>query len=231
MKSTLHLFLAVVFTISTLLIVTPAQAQLEDLPFDMPSDQENMKEEDMQEMMKKLGMNMPKEIKPGTYNNEIYAYAVEVPEDWTGIEMPPSLLMVFKGDIEAPELNERSQAFMVISGDDEENDFKNKDIEDIDIDEYRAEVEKQMKEDANAGDVEIETMERTEVNGRPAIHVLQRMKIEGEDAGEYEGWLKAEMYVFEHNDEGISILYMSPEEEWENFKPFVDKHVKTLAFE
>jgi uncharacterized protein YneF (UPF0154 family) len=206
-----------------------AQAQdLEDMMKQL--EEQGISEEDLQKMMQSMGTMMPSLIEAGTYTHPEQGYSVDIPEGWTGSAMGPALI-VFEGTMMQEAFSPESKAFIIFKQTEEEitATFRGQNINEINIDDFRAEVKKAMREQAGSDEIEIKKIERTKVNGQDAFHVLQRFKPNDPNMP-IAGWMMAEMFVFQNGSDHLNIVYMSPEDNWSEYESFTSKHIKSFKF-
>ncbi len=217
----------VLFTVSGLFMQTHAQ-DMEQLMKQL--EEQGMTEEDLQKMMESMGAMMPQMIASGTYSHPEQGYSVEIPDGWTGSMMDRALI-AFEGQMMQEAFGPDAKAFIIFEQTEEEitEAFRGKKIDEIDIDEFQAEVKKAMREQAGSDDIEIKKIERTTINGHDTFHVLQRFRANDPNV-QIDGWMMAEMYVFQKGTNHLNIVYMTPEEEWTDYQEFTSKHISTFKF-
>ncbi|MCB2211441.1 hypothetical protein KQI52_04960 [bacterium] len=221
--------LLIVTLLSFSLTTSPASAQdMEELMKQL--QEQGVDAEEMQKMMQQLNEMMPETVKPGTYHSGEFGYTIDIPEGWTGMVVDQALIAV-EGDATLEMYGPETEAFILFLQDQDEiaENFRGKKIDDISTKEFEDEVRKALHEQANLNDIEIKTIEKTKIIGHDAIHVVQRFRADNTDM-RYMGWMMAEMYVFQLGDKHLNIVYMSPEDHWDNYQDFARKHLQTLKF-
>ncbi len=219
----------IVTLLTVCLSFTPASAQdMEELMKQL--QEQGVDAEEMQKMMQQLNEMMPEAVDPGTYHSEEYGYTIDIPEGWSGMVVDKALVAV-EGDAMVEMYGPDTKAFTLFIQDQEEiaEDFRGKKIDDISVKDFEDEVRKAMRDQANLNDIEIKTIEKTEIIGHDAIHVVQRFRADNTDM-RYMGWMMAEMFVFQHGDKHLNIVYMSPEDHWDEYQDIARKHLQTLKF-
>jgi len=225
-----HFILSLLVTLIALVGLQPS-AQAQDMEQLMKQlEEQGMTEEDLQKMMESMGAMMPQMIDPGTYTHPEQGYSVEIPDGWIGSVMEGALI-AFEGEMMQQAFVSEAKTFIIFRQAEEEisEAFRGKNINEIDIDEFQAEVKKAMREQAGSDDIEIKEIERTEVNGHDVFHVLQRFRPNVRNL-QSAGWTMAEMYVFQNGSEHLNIIYLSPEKNWSDYQDFTSKHINTFKF-
>lgn len=194
---------------------------------------QKMSEEEMQKMMEQMQRQQqrpqPQMIESGTYTDDDFHFTVEIPEGWEASKMR-GIVMVHKGTIEELQAGKREGSFIVFTRPEAELDplFQGQDINDIPMGEFRKDVEAEIANQQGAN-AELVTVEKTEMIGKPAFHVVQKMTMMDPQTGQ-PSQMMGEMYIFMHKGNQVSIFYTSPMENWKGYQGFISKHIKTMKF-
>ncbi|MBZ0263410.1 hypothetical protein K8I28_01965 [bacterium] len=176
--------------------------------------------EEMQRMMAGL-MQQMEFVQPGTYTNRAFGYELQIPDGWTAVSMGV-MLMGFEGQ---PDLSALAggypdvRSIMVMVDTTGQADRKP-------IDEWNAEEMKSMVEErAEQENINVEVYEsgKTELSGKPAFFVNSNLEASGYN-------ISQRIYVTEAANRTVTVLYMCPPDQWQDFSAFINDHIQTFNF-